>query len=216
MSNNETPRGFRGIWIPAEIWLDERIGAIDKILLSEIDSLDCGESGCVASNRALAAFCQCSERKITDSIAALKRYGYITEELSGGRQRILRRVGRRKSGEEAIGESHPDTSDLPRTENIDYKRYSDTYNRICISLAKVKFITEARRSAIRTYEKTFTFEQFEEICRRANASDFLCGRNTANGWKADFDFLIRPKSAAKTLEGGYDNPRKTSDIPQWN
>lgn len=215
---NETPRGFRGIWIPAEIWLDERIGAIDKILLSEIDSLDNGETGCTASNRTLAAFCQCSERRITDGISALKQHGYIIEETSGGRQRTLKRVRGVCVNEtpSANEPAYPASFEPQGADNRDYKRYSDAYNRICTNLAKVRFVTETRRSEIRTFEKNFTFEQFEEICGRANASDFLCGKNTANGWKADFDFLIRPKSAAKILEGGFDNPRRTSDIPQWN
>ena len=52
-------RDFKGIWIPKEIWLDERLNALDKIILAEINSLD-GEDGCYASNQYLAEFCQCS------------------------------------------------------------------------------------------------------------------------------------------------------------
>ena len=37
MENN---REFRGVWLPKEIWLAEDLGAIDKIILAEIDSLD--------------------------------------------------------------------------------------------------------------------------------------------------------------------------------
>ena len=33
-------RKFRGIWIPADVWLDERLSAVEKVLLMEIDSLD--------------------------------------------------------------------------------------------------------------------------------------------------------------------------------
>ena len=34
------PRDFKGIFIPKEIWLDDDLSAIDKIILAEIYSLD--------------------------------------------------------------------------------------------------------------------------------------------------------------------------------
>jgi hypothetical protein len=39
-------RDFKGVWIPKEIWLDERLNALEKIILTEIDSLDATERGC--------------------------------------------------------------------------------------------------------------------------------------------------------------------------
>ncbi len=81
-------RDFKGVWIPKEIWLDERLTALDKIILTEINSLD-GEEGCYASNEYLADFCQCSEAKITKSIALLIEYGYIKVKKFDGRKRFL-------------------------------------------------------------------------------------------------------------------------------
>lgn len=81
-------REFRGVWFPAEVWLDERLTAIEKIVLLEIDSLD-GEEGCYASNEYLAGFCQCSERKVTEAIAKLKELGYIESTSFDGRKRFL-------------------------------------------------------------------------------------------------------------------------------
>jgi len=81
-------RDFKGVWIPKEIWLDERLTALDKIILTEIDSLD-GDEGCYASNEYLAEFCQCSEAKITKSIALLTKYGYVKVKKFDGRKRFL-------------------------------------------------------------------------------------------------------------------------------
>lgn len=39
-------RDFKGVWIPKEVWLDTRLNALDKVILTEIDSLDNGERGC--------------------------------------------------------------------------------------------------------------------------------------------------------------------------
>lgn len=82
-------RDFKGVWIPKEVWLDERLSALDKIILTEIDSLD-GERGCYASNKRLADFCQCSESKISKSVSLLIELNYIYVESFDGRKRILR------------------------------------------------------------------------------------------------------------------------------
>jgi Mn-dependent DtxR family transcriptional regulator len=70
-------RDFKGVWIPKAIWLDERLTALDKVILTEIDSLDQGERGCYASNKHIADFCQCSEAKVTKSISHLTKLGYL-------------------------------------------------------------------------------------------------------------------------------------------
>lgn len=85
---SEDKREFKGVWFPAEVWLDERLTALEKIILIEIDSLD-GEDGCYASNEYLAGFCQCSQSKVSSAIAKLKRLGYIRVKSFDGRKRIL-------------------------------------------------------------------------------------------------------------------------------
>lgn len=83
-------RSFKGVWIPAEVYLDGRLNALEKIILAEIDSLDVGERGCFATNQYIASFCQCSERKVTEAISKLIHFGYIRQENFNGRSRILR------------------------------------------------------------------------------------------------------------------------------
>ena len=48
-------RDFKGIWIPKEIWVNEDLSAIEKIIYAEICSLDT-EKHCVAGNEYLADF----------------------------------------------------------------------------------------------------------------------------------------------------------------
>ena len=81
-------REFKGVWFPAQIWLDERLTALEKIILIEIDSLD-GEDGCYASNEYLAGFCQCSQTKVSSAISKLKKLGYIKVASFDGRKRVL-------------------------------------------------------------------------------------------------------------------------------
>lgn len=82
-------REFKGVWFPAEVWLDERLTALEKIILMEIDSLD-KEDGCFASNEYLAKFCQCSQSKVSSAISKLKKLGYIRVKSFDGRKRFLK------------------------------------------------------------------------------------------------------------------------------
>lgn len=82
-------RWFKGIWIPAEIHLDDRLSAIEKILLAEIDSLDVWEDHCFASNDYLSKFCKCWVATVTRAISHLKELWYIKEIWTDWRTRRL-------------------------------------------------------------------------------------------------------------------------------
>lgn len=84
-------RDFKGIWISKDIWLNEDLTALDKVIYAEIDSLD-NEDGCWASNLYLATFCGCSESKVSKTVAKLKELGLITVENFDGRHRVMRVV----------------------------------------------------------------------------------------------------------------------------
>ena len=81
-------RGFKGIWIPAEIWLNTEISHIEKILWAEINSLDKG-NGCNASNEYLANFLGVKEHTITIMVSHLKKAGLVKQIAFDGRKRIL-------------------------------------------------------------------------------------------------------------------------------
>ena len=83
-------RDFKGVWIPKAVWLDERLNALDKVILTEIDSLDQGSKGCYASNKHIAEFCQCSETKVSTAISKLVKLGYLYIQSFDGRKRELK------------------------------------------------------------------------------------------------------------------------------
>jgi hypothetical protein len=83
-------RDFKGVWIPKAVWLDSRLTALDKVILTEIDSLDQGERGCFASNKHIADFCQCSITKVSTSISKLIDMNYLYVQNYDGRQRELK------------------------------------------------------------------------------------------------------------------------------
>ena len=55
MEELEINRGFKGIWIPKEIWLNTDLTMQEKVFLVEIDSLD-NDIGCTAGNQYFADF----------------------------------------------------------------------------------------------------------------------------------------------------------------
>ena len=83
-------RDFKGVWIPCEIWLDERLSALEKMIYAEIDSLDINNEGCFAKNDYLAEFCQCTVRTISNAITHLKDLSYIEVVGFDGRGRRIR------------------------------------------------------------------------------------------------------------------------------
>ncbi len=88
-------------------------------------------------------------------------------------------------------------------------RIKEIYNSTCSNLPQIQKLTEKREKAIDNFLKEFTEEQFKNICKIANSTNFLIGKND-NGWKADFDFLMRIDKATNVLEGKYNDDKKTN------
>lgn len=82
-------REFKGIWIPREVWLDDRLNALDKVIFAEIDSFSSSGRVCFKSNAVLAEFCQCSESKVSKTVSKLIDLGYIRCVSFDGRKRFL-------------------------------------------------------------------------------------------------------------------------------
>lgn len=83
---------FKGVWIPARIWLDEDLTIHDKVLWATIDSL-CSESrDCFASNEWLAARCKMTAGTISNTIAKLKGKGLLIQTAFDGRERRISTV----------------------------------------------------------------------------------------------------------------------------
>lgn len=91
--DRNTSRGFKGIWIPKEIWLNENLTMQEKIFLVEIDSLD-NDEGCTAGNQYFADFFGISKTRVSIVIQNLISKGYITSKLvyKEGSKQILYRV----------------------------------------------------------------------------------------------------------------------------
>jgi len=78
------------------------------------------------------------------------------------------------------------------------------YAASCPHLSQPKRLTELRRIAAQEATRDLTVAEMEKVFEMAGKSQFLNGDND-RGWKADFDWLIKPENAIKVLEGRYSN-----------
>lgn len=104
-----------------------------------------------------------------------------------------------------------------REEKIDYQRIVDMYNDTCVSFPRLKSLSENRKKAIKARLKTYSYDDFKTLFEKAEASDFLKGKNNKD-WSATFDWLIKDSNMAKVLDGNYDNRSGTGRkeiVPSW-
>jgi predicted phage replisome organizer len=101
------------------------------------------------------------------------------------------------------GDKERDKDKDKERERTDYDGIKDAYNSICVSLPSVKSLSEARKKAIRARLNQYSVEDILEAFRKAEASDFLKGKNDRN-WQANFDWIIKDANLAKILDGNYD------------
>lgn len=97
----------------------------------------------------------------------------------------------------------------------------EMYNDLCPSLPVCLKLTDPRKKAIQARAKDFATKQaqaqglsFDLLFRKAEASDFLTGRE--GNFRADLSFLINAENSTKTLEGKYDNRTASTTTPDRN
>jgi len=108
--------------------------------------------------------------------------------------------------------------ELPKEEvgnNIKYNQIVDAYNNICISLPRIKKISDKRKTKLKArMDDLKTIEEFEELFTKIEKSDFLKGKNNT-GWKCTFDWLIEnDNNYVKVLEDSYANKDNTVAEPK--
>jgi hypothetical protein len=71
-----------------------------------------------------------------------------------------------------------------------------------VGLSKAKSFDQMRRRKTLTLIKTRSTDDITEAIAAVERSPFCRGEND-RGWKADFDFLLQPKSFNRLIEGFY-------------
>jgi hypothetical protein len=72
-------------------------------------------------------------------------------------------------------------------------------------LPRIRNLSDKRKRALAARTKdAFFVEHFREAIAKMSESNFCVGEND-RGWKAGFDFFLKPGVIEKVIEGTYDN-----------
>lgn len=175
---------------------------------------------------ALNIFQQFGMIEIIDNVITIPNWGkhQTLDAYEKKKQRDRERLARKRAEQKALVCMSPDMSpdkspdvafteedkerdkeeDKKEIKKIDYNGIKDAYNNLCPSLPSVRTLSDARKKAIKARLNTYTVEDLHEAFKKAEASDFLKGKNESN-WQADFDWILKDANLAKILDGKYDN-----------
>lgn len=102
-------------------------------------------------------------------------------------------------------ETPPPGSAPPPSPRIDYIAIMNDFNaRFAGKLPGVSRMTDSRRAAVRARIAECGPDSVTAVFDAIAASPFLCGANDRN-WRADFDWVFKPRNYVKILENNYKN-----------
>ncbi len=106
--------------------------------------------------------------------------------------------GRVKKDELSL--SHPSVKNDP----IDYDGLQETFNTMFADkLPMVQSLSPKRRAAVRARASEHGKSAIMDVFKKVQESNFLLGHNDRN-WHCDFDWIFKPTSFIRILEGNYD------------
>ena len=82
-------REFKGVWLPASLFLHPDLSPLEKILWADIDSFTSNDAVFYKSNATIADQYGVGQRTITKAIKNLVNLGLIGSRMKQGRQRVL-------------------------------------------------------------------------------------------------------------------------------
>ena len=181
-------RDFKGVWIPKEVWLDEKLSWMEKLFLVEVDSLN-AEKGCFASNAYFGEFFQLSNSRVSEIIKSLVSKGYITTFLIYEGKQVKQRIltptvpirklegGIRKT-EEGYSEKAKGINTL--INNTSINNTNKIYN---------KKFDKPTPKEVNDYAKEINFNL---------DGDYFCDWNEARGWLVSKNPMKDWKAAVRT------------------
>lgn len=106
--------------------------------------------------------------------------------------------------------SNEDTTPATEIDNqVTLDEVTEAWNDLAgdLGLPKISKLSPARRRKANCRIREHTFDDWAAALAAIRRSKFLCGDND-RGWRANFDWLIRPETLSKLLEGQYDDTAK--------
>lgn len=228
-------RGFKGVWIPKEIWLNKELSVMEKLFLVEIDSLD-NEKGCFASNKHFSEFFGLSKGRCTQIIKELEKKKMIKVSYEREGKQITRRTirvvnklstpvnkldrGSKKTkqgyleNDEESNTSNSNTSNTTAEEEkrIPYKEIIEHLN--AQANKNVSYVAEGNRKLIRArWNEGYRLEDFKKVIDNKVNDWFGKGIKFSNGKPAENylhpSTLFIPKNFDKYLNEEIPETKET-------
>ena len=197
------------------IFLTENIPYTPKMLADELDfeentvqlALQALEQlGMIVTNNGYFAIAGWEEYQNIEGMEKIREQNRIRKQRQREKEKLLP-----NNSHVTSRDSHATDIDIDKEldkdkekEKIDYQRIVDMYNDTCVSFPRLKSLSENRKKSIKARLKTYSYDDFKTLFEKAEASDFLKGKNNKD-WSATFDWLIKDSNMAKVLDGNYDN-----------
>lgn len=222
----EFNRDFKGVWIPKEVWLDSRLNALDKIILTEIDSLDQSDKGCYASNKYIAEFCQCSETKVSTAISKLVKLGYLQVQKFDGRQRELKsslsNFERQtfnfcKAGSQNLKESNIENKTITNTEKKERKKAASSFDEIIEEYTSSEELKQAlyefikmrvlMKKKLTDYALKRLLSKLDSLARTDSEKVAVVDQSITRGWAGFFEI----KTDYKKQQPAAQHPKQETE-----
>lgn len=117
--------------------------------------------------------------------------------------------------DKGLGLDIEEEEQTPPREAIPYQAIINSFNSICTSFSKVTILSESRKKAIKARFNTYGEAGIIDAFKKAEASDFLKGKNAKN-WSANFDWIMKEANMAKILDGNYTGSKESKDSKVHN
>jgi len=110
------------------------------------------------------------------------------------------------SNEELIASSNEDVSAEPTAKPLTKQEVIDAWQTRMVpqGFPKIEKLTGQRERMLNARLKDSTVDEWLRAFAALERSAFCRGEND-RGWRADFDFILQPKTRTKLLEGAYDH-----------
>ena len=204
-------RNFKGVWIPAEIWLDRGLTLVEKAMLAEIDSFTGSGRSFMKSNETIQDEYGISRNTIGRSLRKLADRGLVHVTFNGRVRCIttcagsIPKMGRQSpQNGEAASPNDTYTNTRERTKNNTSKRES-----VILPFDSKEFeeawdvwITERRERGTKKYTQRgeqAALHKLQNDSQRDEATAIaIINQSIANGWQGLFP-LKNQKNETKRL-----------------
>ena len=200
-------REFKGVWIPAPLYLDNSLSWTQKLILVEVDSFTKNNLDCFVSNSHLAKFIGVSESAIEKAISSLVKGGFLERTLTkkvGGTHRVLKSTLSLVGVTPSIScESHPQLA------------VGDTQKKVrpTSTTTTLTKTTNTKKGKPSSFEEVF--EYFTELQIPLEAQKF-CDWYDSVGWKVKGGNSIKDWRACARQWKSRNNKKETRGFKEDN